>query len=462
MHGAGRYTRVASVSAVSTPSPLTGNRLRLRVGAVAHGGHCVARVDEESGVDTEHVGRVVFVRHTLPGELVTAHVTEDDGGSYFRADAVEVHEPAVGRVEPPCPAAGPGRCGGCDWQHADVDTQLALKTAVVGESLARFAGPAAEGLDPTVDSLPGGPLYWRTRTTYAVDRSQEPATLGLRRHRSHEIEPLAMCPISAPGVGDAPSVRFDPATLQGGATAMEYVLGDTGTVTTVVHRPAPTRQNRSGQRGRPNRGHRRPPDVTAVIDGPAEVWHAVEGRSYRVAAAGFWQGHPLAASTFAAAVVDGLEPRPGDHALDLYAGAGLFTGVLADLVGADGGVLGLEADPRAAQDAHDNLTDVTWAVVRQQKVDPATVAAAAAELGGVDLVVLDPPRSGAGVAVAEAVAALAPRRIVYVACDPVALARDLAAFATHGYRPTSLRGFDAFPMTHHVECVVSLSSAAGS
>ena len=453
MHGAGRYTRPHTVGPVSTPTLTAGHRLRLVVGSVAHGGHCVARVDDESGSPVEHVGRVVFVRHTLPGETVTAAVTEDDGGSFLRADAVEVHAAAPGRVERPCPASGPGRCGGCDWQHADHATQLDLKATVVREALQRFAGL---DLDVTVEALPGGPLHWRTRTTYAVDRSGPVPVLGLRRHRSHEVEPLAMCPISAPGVGDAPTVRFDPTTLQGGATAMEYVLGDSGTVTTVVHRPAPTRQ-RSAARSRPNRGHRRPPDVTEVVDGPATVWHAVAGRSFQVAAPGFWQGHPLAAPTFATAVVDGLTPQPGEHALDLYAGAGLFTGVLADLVGPDGAVLGLEADPRAAQDAHDNLLDAPGAIVRQVKVDPSTVAAAATELGRVDLVVLDPPRTGAGTAVAEAVASAAPRAVAYVACDPVALARDLAAFAAHGYHLQALRAFDAFPMTHHVECVATLT-----
>ncbi|MHA3702734.1 class I SAM-dependent RNA methyltransferase [Jatrophihabitans sp. YIM 134969] len=451
---------------MSTATSLAGARLRLRVGAVAHGGHCVARIDDASGAPAEHVGRVVFVRHTLPGELVTATVTEDDGGSFLRADAVAIAEPAAGRVDPPCPFSGPGRCGGCDWQHADAATQLELKTAVVREALQRFAGDALEGLDldVTVEPLDGGLLYWRTRTTYAVDRSAQPARLGLRRHRSHDVEPVTMCPISAPGVGDAPSVRFDPTTLPAGATGVEYVLGDSGTVSTVVHRPAPTRApaDRRNRPGRGNRRHRRPPDVTEVTDGPATVWHAVAGRSFRVAAPGFWQGHPLAASTFAAAVVDGLGPCPGERALDLYAGAGLFTGVLADLVGADGGVLGLEADAGAVTDAGGNLTDVPWAFVRPRRVDPATVAQAAADLGGVDLVVLDPPRSGAGPAVAEAIAATSPRAVTYVACDPVALARDLAAFARHGYRPTAFRAYDAFPMTHHVECVVTLAPAGES
>ena len=185
-------------------------------------------------------------------------------------------------------------------------------------------------------------------------------------------------------------------------------------------------------------------------------------RVLQVSAAGFWQVHPLAASTFAGVLTEGLAPRPGEKALDLYAGAGLFTGVLADLVGGSGAVLGLEADTTAVADAAVNLADVPWASVGPRRVDPGAVTAAAAELagsegGGVDLVVLDPPRTGAGAAVVEAIAATGARAVAYVACDPVALARDLAAFATHGYRPVSLRAFDAFPMTHHVECVAILT-----
>lgn len=434
----------------TTPSPLTGARLRLAVGDVAHGGHCVARIDDAAGAPAEHVGRVVFVRHTLPGEQVTALVTEDQGGGFLRADAVEVHTAAPGRVEPPCPFSGPGRCGGCDWQHAEPDTQLALKTSVLREALHRFAGL---DLDVKVEPLAGGPLYWRTRTLFAVDRSGPAPVLGLRRHRSHEVEPVAACPISAPGVGDAPTVRFRPEDIRSDVTGVEYVLGDAGTVSTVVHRPAPTA-------GRQRRG-RRAPDRTAVVDGPEQVWHVVAGRSFQVSAAGFWQSHPLAAPTFVAAVVEGLAPQPGEKVLDLYAGCGPFTGVLADLVGSGGAVAGLESDRTAVGDAAANLADLPWASVHAARVDAGSVAAAAGELGGVDLVVLDPPRSGAGAAVVEAIAATGPRAVAYVACDPVALARDLAAFARQGWALDTLRAWDAFPMTHHLECVAVLRPEVG-
>ncbi len=140
-----------------------------------------------------HEGRVVFVRHALPGERVHAVVTEDGGGSFCRADAVTVLRAAPGRVEPACPWAGPGGCGGCDFQHADHDTQRALKAAVVAEQLARLAGIERA---ITCEALPGGPLGWRTRLRMAVTDDGRP---GLRAHRSHEVLPVGDCPIAVPG-----------------------------------------------------------------------------------------------------------------------------------------------------------------------------------------------------------------------------------------------------------------------
>ncbi|HEY9472736.1 MAG TPA: TRAM domain-containing protein, partial [Mycobacteriales bacterium] len=167
---AGRRTRQRATGS----GPLVGYELELEVGPVAHGGHCVARYD----------GRVIFVRHALPGERVIAKVTEDTGGSYARADAVRVLEPSPDRVAPACAHAGPGRCGGCDFQHVSPDAQRRLKAAVVREQLARIAGTTDVAV--TVEELPGGPLGWRTRVQFAVDVD---GRVGLRRHRSRQVEP---------------------------------------------------------------------------------------------------------------------------------------------------------------------------------------------------------------------------------------------------------------------------------
>ena len=150
----------------------TGTEFEVTVGPVAHGGHCVAR----------HEGRVVFVRHTLPGERVVVRVTEDRHPGFCRADAIEVLEASPDRVERPCPYSGPGRCGGCDWQHVDPAAQRTLKATVVREQLARLAG--LPDVDVPVEELPGGPLRWRSRARFAVDRSGARACAGTGRTTS--------------------------------------------------------------------------------------------------------------------------------------------------------------------------------------------------------------------------------------------------------------------------------------
>ena len=170
-----------------------------------------------------------------------------------------------------------------------------------------------------------------------------------------------------------------------------------------------------------------------------------------MAADGFWQVHPAAADTLVAAVLDGLQPEAGERALDLYCGVGLFAGALAD---AGCRVWGLEASRTAVDLARQNLADVADRVT----LTAGRVERGLARLPGrADLVVLDPPRTGAGREVIEQVAARRPRAVAYVACDPAALARDLATAQAVGYAPQAITAYDLFPMTHHVECVAILT-----
>nr|WP_239001080.1 TRAM domain-containing protein [Jiangella asiatica] len=376
-----------------------------------------------------HEGRAVFVRHALPGERVRIRVTE--GGTedrFWRADAVEVLSASPDRVEPPCPWAGPGLCGGCDWQHASLPAQRRLKAAVVEEQLRRLAGLTWPVEVEPVDGDDDG-LGWRTRVTYAVDGSSGRA--GLRAHRSHTVVPVDTCLIAHPEVRAASVEREH----WPGTSSVEVVVSDSG-----------DRQVIADGVVRTGRGH--------VVERAA-------GRSWRVSGGGFWQVHPGAARTLVDAVLDGLAPAPGERAMDLYSGVGLFAGALADAVGPDGSVLAVEGSRQAVADARRNLHDVPWARLVEGRVDRVLAGGGAADDGAadgarVDVVVLDPPRQGAKAAVVGEIAARAPRAVAYVACDPAALARDLASFAGLGYRLTELRGFDLFPMTHHVECVAIL------
>ncbi len=380
-------------------------------GPVAHGGHCVAR----------HEGRVVFVRHALPGERVSVVVTEGHGtSSYWRADAVDVLDASPDRVTPPCPWAGPGRCGGCDLQHASLPAQRRLKSAVVREQMARLAGL---DLEVDVEEVPGAPdgLGWRTRVQWAVDAD---GRAGLRRNRSHEVVPVDRCLIahdlvSAAGVTGRPWPGEDSVEVSAStATGESLVL--------------------PGGRGQ------------------GALTEVVRGRSFRVTGGGFWQVHPGAADTLLTTVLDGLDPQPGESVLDLYCGVGLFAASLASRVAPGGRVTGVESDRVAAADARHNLGDLPLVRVEGGRVDHVLRRP---HLRRADLVVLDPPRSGAGKSVVSLLSRVRARRIAYVACDPAALARDVRWFGERGYAMRSLRAFDLFPMTHHVECVAILEPA---
>ncbi len=390
-----------------------GRTLELEVGAVAHGGHCVARAD----------GRVIFVRHALPGERVIAEVTEDKGGSFCLADATSVLRADPERVEQPCPVAKPGGCGGCDWQHVSPHAQRELKAIVVREQLSRLGGIEHA---VAVEELPGGALGWRSRVRLV---SGTDGRAGLRAHHSHRVIPLSACPISAPdALGEVLARKWRP------GSEIEVTSDDEARVhvreLNVVRGKQHSRQLKGGV-----------------------AMQRAAGRDWRLAAHGFWQGHPAAAEAPAAAVRAWAKPPAGGVAWDLYAGVGLFASVLAADVGRDGAVFAVESDRRAVKDGMANLTDlpqVRWHVgrveraLRELKDQPSVV-------------VLGPPRKGIGRAVVDVIAERSPERVVYVACDPAAPARDVATFVGHGYRLAELRAFDAFPMTHHVECVALLS-----
>jgi tRNA/tmRNA/rRNA uracil-C5-methylase (TrmA/RlmC/RlmD family) len=382
--------------------------IEVTVGPVAHGGHCVARQPD---------GPVLFVRHALPGERVRAEVTERRRG-FWRADAVEIIDPAPDRVRPPCPYAQPGRCGGCDFQHASPAAQRGLKADVVAGLLATLGGRPDVEVDVT--ELPGGPLGWRTRVQYAVDSE---GRLGFHPHRSHEVIPVDRCPIADPVIQEQPLT----AQRWPDVGVVEVVASSGGDLAVL------TRRSRNG-----------PAHLHA---GPRTVRERAVGREWEVDPAAFWQVHPAAPDTLAAAVVDLLRPGPRETAWDLYAGAGLFTAALAPLVHR---ITAVESDRRGVAAALRSLADlenvrVVAGDVRRVLANP--------RWRSVDLVVLDPPRSGVGREVVEAVAARGPRAIAYVACDPAAFARDLATFTSLGYDLSALRAFDAFPMTHHVECL---------
>ncbi|MER7912743.1 TRAM domain-containing protein [Streptomyces sp. NPDC096068] len=433
----------------NTPvSSLVGEEYEVEVGPVAHGGHCIARTE---------AGRVLFVRHALPGERIVARVTEGEETSRFlRADAVEILEPSKDRVEAPCPFAGPGKCGGCDWQHAKPGAQRRLKGEVVAEQLQRLAGltPEEAGWDGTVmpaegDKLPAGEVpRWRTRVQYAIDPE---GRAGLRKHRSHDVEVIDHCMIAAEGVSE---LGVEKRTWEGMAS-VEAIAASGSNDRQVILTPRPGARLPLVELDKPVSVMRVDEKDGGVhrVHGRAFVRERADERTHRVGSGGFWQIHPKAADTLMKAVMQGLLPRKGDTALDLYCGVGLFAGALADRVGDQGAVLGIESGKRAVEDARHNLQHFDRVRIEQGKVESVLPRTGITE---VDLIVLDPPRAGAGKQTVHHLTTLGARRIAYVACDPAALARDLGYFRERGYRVRTLRAFDLFPMTHHVECVAIL------
>ncbi len=257
-----------------------------------------------------------------------------------------------------------------------------------------------------------------------------------------------------------------------GAGAVEVVTGDDGDPLVIVEPPdgaiGPRRSGELPPLPVPVSLARRQADGVHRLRGRTWVEHRVEvplpggevvQRRFRVTGGGFWQGHPAAAQTLLDAVLAAVGPRPGERVVDLYSGAGLFAAGLALAVGEQGAVLGLEGDARACADARRNLHDLTWVQLEQGRVERRLSALTSKSpwSGSADVVVLDPPRAGAGRAVMEAIVALHPRAVAYVACDPASLARDLALAGARGYHLTALRAFDLFPMTHHVESLALLT-----
>jgi tRNA/tmRNA/rRNA uracil-C5-methylase (TrmA/RlmC/RlmD family) len=398
----------------------TDRMLELDVGPVAHGGHCVAR----------HEDRVVFVRHALPGERVLAVVVEDGGGGFCRAEAVSVEQPSPQRVPAPCVWARAGGCGGCDFQHADPAEQRRLKADVLAEQLRRLAGiecaveveELPSGAGRSEQTAPSGAgrseqtvLGWRHRVRLAVD---EHGRAGLRAHRSHDVLPIADCPITPAGaLASALDRRYEP------GSEVEVAVDADG----VVH----------------------------VGGGGGPVVQRAAGREWLLSPGVFWQVHPALPDALAAVVQEWAAAPAGGTAWDLYGGVGLFAAVLAEQVGRDGTVIVVESARQAVADGRAALADlpqVEWRVGRVERVLDGLP-------GRPDVVVADPPRRGLGRELVDALAARGPDRVVHVACDPAALARDLALFTARGYRLEGLRAFDAFPMTHHFECVALLDRA---
>ena len=384
-----------------------GARIRVSIEKIAHGGHFIAR----------HEGAVIFVRHAIPGEEVLIEITSV-GSSFNRGDVVEVFSESSDRVSAPCRYAHRNGCGGCDFQHVSLPRQRVLKADVIAEQFSRIAKMEISVVVEEVSQ----PLGWRTRCTAVTNKS---GALGFYQARSHKVIPVDDCRILAPEMKYSELARIGAK----GDQRIEISISNTG------ERSIATASSRDESPMR-------------LSDGVDIAHYTVGDKTFEVSQKSFWQSHKDAPRVLSEAVIQYLEPHEGDHVLDLYGGVGLFTGAILPLVGDSGRVDIVEGSKSATADASRN-----FAANSNVGIVTADVTKAITRFSGADLVVLDPPREGAGREVISELSRIAPRAIVYVACDPVALARDTGYLRDGGFELEEIRAFDLFPMTHHIECI---------
>ena len=391
-------------------------RLTLHIDSFAHGGIGVARDS----------GRVVFIADAIPGETVIAELTEEKK-SFARAVALEVLEPSADRIPHIWPEASiehaPNlRAGGADLGFVTIDRQRNLKRDVITDALNRFGKGAIEfdlhAVEPTI--------AWRSRASLHVNAQ---GFAGPRAARSHDVIEVETYPLAAAVIAEHAPWRDRFA----GASRVDLVATSTGQYRAIVLQ--------DGER----------PDRSRVVH------ELVNGREFTVSEAGFWQVHIAAAETLQNAVrsaisTDLFDPR-AEH-LDLYGGVGLLAVPVLELAGQSAKLVTIEASERATELAQVNLVDWIGSRAVSSRVE-RFLQRETIEPGAT--VVLDPPRSGAGREIVERLALSKAAQAIYVACDPIAFARDLGYFRAAGWDIDQLNAFDLFPNTHHVELVARLS-----
>ena len=389
--------------------------LELEIEKVAHGGIFVAR----------HEGRVVFVSHTAPGEKVKAKVYEDKGGSFCRAETLEVLSPSKNRVSHIWKEADRLGAGGAEFGHLALDYQRSLKTDVLEESLSRMAGISqrVQVLPVPGDETTNG-LGYRTRVQLHVSAE---GVAGPYQERTHNVVPVKSLPLAVTEINELGIHLKNWQDVK----RIEIATASTGGVQWFIDKK---------------------------LKGDKKLTERAVGRSFRISSGGFWQVHRGAAELLATEVIelsDGLDIEANN--LDLYGGVGLFSGALATKYGKKLNITTVESSKVATSDASANLVDLA-----KHKAVAAPVEGflrlqikQGLQLAGAT-VILDPPRAGAGKTVVDQLVFLEPKKILYVACDPVSLARDLKAVLSSGYRLEQIRSYDLFPHTHHFETIASL------
>ncbi|WP_422747965.1 class I SAM-dependent RNA methyltransferase [Mycobacterium sp. WMMD1722] len=398
--------------------------LTLTTGPAANGGSCVAR----------HDGRVVFVRHALPGETVRVRVV-DERGSYWHADVLEVLDASPDRIPSQCPIAGVDGSGCCDLAFATPEAARRLKGAVVANQLMRLGG-YAWGADDAAAAEPlgdGSSTGWRTRVRLDTgERGAQSGRAGFHRYHSAELVTDLSCAQLPVGLLDDLALRRWPPGAH-----VHIALDDDGARHVVQTGP-------KGRRGAAS---------TTVVSGGYEAVQRVGGRVWRIPVTAFWQAHRDAPGRYRDLVTHHAQLQPGMTAWDLYGGAGVFAAALAEQVGSGGRVVTVDTSRAAGRAARAALADLDQIGV----VTDSVRRALSEQRAGADVAVLDPPRAGAGGEIIGTIAAAGVPRIIHIGCEAASFARDVGLYLRNGYTVEEIRVFDSFPLTHHVECLAVLT-----
>lgn len=419
--------------------------IELTLDGIAHGGEAIGR----------HAGKTVFVPYAIPGERVRIELVEERE-RWARARLVEVLQASPDRVAPPCPYFGPDKCGGCQWQHIAYTRQAELKQEIVADQLRRLghlsqpavadiialADPAREGDEPTF--LDYG---YRNRIDFAVVTGQEAMQTALRRTDGRSLIPVDFCLLVTDRIDqlhaaldltlpeltgvtiradtDEALVVFDSSGEAAGETGPEIEIDLPAAVAL-----------RTGKAIQP-------------IIGQPHLTDAARGVTYRISPNSYFPPNSEGAAALVDAVLGYAAIQPGEVAVDAYCGVGLFSIPLAD---AGARVIGMESNEAACEDFAANAgprenVELHEGVVEQ--ILPALLS----EGQRADVVVLDPPHTGAGPDALRLLAELHPSRLIYVAGDPATLARDALHLTALGFRLIEAQPIDLQPQTFRVDTV---------
>ena len=383
-----------------------GDVLTLDIGVIAHGGHFIAR----------HNNQVIFVRHAITGEKANVKITSINSKLAF-GDAVEILKPSKGRVKPPCKYSKPNGCGGCDFQHISLEAQVNLKKFIIQDQFKRIA---KININPDVIiAEPFTGLHWRSRLDLAISKSGKP---GLYSHKSNEVVEIDECLIAVDKINESEVFNkcWDSGEKLSLSVSSENELN--------IHQ------------------------LQKNIFGSDQLKEVVKDNTYIISPNSFWQSHKNAPHLLLEKVIKYADIKLGDIVCDLYGGAGLFTAPIAELIGNLGKIHLVERDNNCIKDARKMFQNKKNIIIHHGKVEQKL-----GKIKNINTIILDPPRNGAGKQVINQIVDKKPKSIVYVSCNPASLARDTKMLVENNYTLNNLIGLDLFPMTHHIECVASFT-----